>query len=176
MERSIKALLVVLAIIMGFVSVQAVRADDIEYLEAKGIIIEADPYLRTIVINQASDEGLIAIMAFPFHNLEIQLDGVLDPLDSDAERITIEAGDCVTIEYSEKELASGDVVNKWESLTAYCEACTEAEPCYEDADGITRQPRRNRQNRFSDGACGQRHRLGLGHEEPVPGGQARVRE
>lgn len=140
MERSIKTLLVVLAAIMSFVSAQTVLADDIVIT---GEIIEADRILSMIVIEDENMD-LVAIQGFPFHNLEIQLDEILDSLDPDEDGITIEAGDCVTVVYSEKELASGDVVNKWESLTVYCEECTVTEPCFEDEDEMIRKPGRNR--------------------------------
>ena len=139
MKRSIKTLLVVLTAIMGFVSVQTVLADDIT---VTGEIIEVDRFLRTIVIEDENG-NLVEIQGIPFHNLEIQLDGILDPLDPDEDGITIDAGDCVTVVYSEKELASGDVVNKWESLTTYCEECTSIE-CYEDEDPLTRKPQKNK--------------------------------
>ena len=139
MRVSIKTFLVMLLTVMSFVTVQAVQADDIT---VTGEIFEADRFLSTIVIEDENGD-LVVIQGFPFHNLEVQLNDELDPLEADADGITIEAGDCLTVEYSEKELASGDVVSKWESLAAYCEECTEIEPCFEDEDGLTRKPQRN---------------------------------
>ena len=128
MQRTIKTLIVVLLTVVSFVVVQTALADDIT---VTGKIIEADRLSSTIVIEDENLD-LVAIQGFPFHNLEVQLEEELDPLDPDADGITIEEDDCVTVVYSEKELASGDVVNKWESLLMYCEECTETEPCFED--------------------------------------------
>jgi len=137
MERTIRTLIVVLLAVVSFVGVQTAIADDIT---VTGEIIEADRLFSTIVIEDENGD-LVAIQGFPFHNLEVQLEEELDPLDSDADGITIEEDDCVTVVYSEKELASGGVVNKWESLLLYCEECTETEPCFEE--GLTRNPQRN---------------------------------
>ena len=144
MERPIKTLLVVLVAIMSFAAVQAAQADE---FFITGEIIAADRYLSTIVIASDKDGESVAIQGFPFHNLELQLDEELDPLDPDADGITIETGDCVAIWYDKNELKSGDVVNKWESLTAYCEECTVTETCFEDEDKMMRKPGRNRPKR-----------------------------
>jgi len=105
------------------------------------------------IINE--DGVTVIIIGFPFHNLEVQLDDYLDPLDPDEDGITIDAGDCVSITYYEKY----EEVNKWLSLTMYCEACldcdidddqwhcdgddSDVDSCFEDEDGMTRNPQRN---------------------------------
>lgn len=132
MGRTIRTLLVIATYIICFVSVQTARTEDTGIIPnpIAGKIEKADRYSNEIVIRYGEgEEDLITIAGFPFHNLEAQLDEVWDPLDSAAEGITIEAGDCVTVEYSVKEQCSGDVVNKWESLTAYCEECITCESC-----------------------------------------------
>jgi hypothetical protein len=147
METTIKSLLVVLAAMMSVASVQTVRADEIT---VTGEIVEANRNLSTIVIAPEGGGDSITIVGFPFHNLEIQLDDEQDPLDPDADGITIEAGDCVTVEYSEKKLPSGDDVNKWESLTMYCEECSYCEggvctdPYFCFAGDMGLEPRQNR--------------------------------
>lgn len=139
MKRYIKTLLAVLTAIVGFVSVQIVLADDVA---VTGVIVETDRLLSTIVIED-ENMNIVSIQGFPFKNLEAQLDEILDPLDPEEDGITIDADDCVTVVYSEKEHASGDVVNKWESLITYCEECTSIE-CYEDEDPLTRKPQKNK--------------------------------
>jgi hypothetical protein len=171
MGRSIKTLLVVLAAIMSFVFVQAVRADDPtdsgEIVEADrdhitvvilrdecpesvaGVIVEVDRYLKTIEIARYNGGSNVTIIGFPFKNLEAQLDEVLEPLDLNAEGITIKEGDCVTITYYKKQNGNKEcmldcVVNKWCSLTSYCEgdngACTDN--CTEEEDDMERKPQR----------------------------------
>lgn len=122
-----KQIVVVLITFMSLFAVPAVWAD---FFTVTGEIIAADRELSVIVLEDEYGE-LVTIIGFPFHNLELQLDELLVPLDPDHGGITIEVGDCVTVEYSEKQLISGDVVNKWETLIAYCEECTQTEPCFE---------------------------------------------
>lgn len=164
MGGSIKTLLVVLAAIMSVVFVQAARADDIA---VTGEILEAYRSSSTIVIRPEEGGDDIVIIGFPFCYLEAQLDDILDPQYPDEIVIRIDKGDCVKVDYSEEELASGAVVNKWESLTMYCEAaeCCKAEEdcvdegccrddkcngdCYCDAEGLIHDTRLTNNNRNS---------------------------
>jgi hypothetical protein len=133
MQLSRKTMHVVLLSIMSLVAVPAVRADDI--IQVTGIIVEVD--LSIIVVEPEDGGNDIIIHGFPFENLEAQLDERLDPLDPDADGITIKKDDCVTVDYYEKENGLGDVFNKFESLTEYCQECTES--CY-DGDALARKP------------------------------------
>lgn len=143
MGRTIRTLLVVLAAIMSLVSVPTVRAEDTADIPKTltGEIVGAYSALNTIVIEERITGESVTIVGFPFNNLEAQL----------GEGATIEEGNCVTVDYSEKELCSGEVVNKWESLTEYCEMCpvdslsTESSPtCVMMSSALTREPRQNR--------------------------------
>jgi hypothetical protein len=127
------------------VSVQTVRADDTTVIPqtVTGEILGAYRALNTIVIEERITGESVTIVGFPFNNLEAQL----------GEGTTIDEGNCVTIDYSEKELCSGDVVNKWDSLTEYCEMCPvdlkRLAPlsCNDVVDlSLTREPRQNRPN------------------------------
>jgi hypothetical protein len=140
MGRTIRTLLVIATYIICFVSIQPARAQDDTVIPnpVTGKIEEADRYLSTIVIRYGEGaEHLVTIVGLPFHNLEAQLDEVWDPLDSGADGITIAAGDCVTVVYSEKELCPEVKVYKWESLTAYCEQCSHCDECGNCEGGIT---------------------------------------
>ena len=119
-------MVVALITLMSLVAVPAVWADQ---LIVSGVIVEVDKEISVIVVENENRE-LITIIGFPFHNLELQLGEYLDPLDPDQDGITIEVGDCVSVEYYEKELSSGEVVNKWETLIAYCEQCNN-DYCFE---------------------------------------------
>ena len=130
MGGSTKTLLVVLAAIISVVTVQTVRADDIT---VTGEILEAYRSSSTIVIAPEGGGDAIIIIGFPFCFLEAQLDDNIDPQYLDEIAIRIDKGDCVKVDYSEEKLASGAVVNKWESLTMYCEA---AECCKAEEDCI----------------------------------------
>jgi hypothetical protein len=143
---------------------QAVRADDIS---VKGEIKEAYRSSSTIVIAPEDGGDDVIIIGFPFCYLEAQLDDILDHQYLDEVIIRIDKGDCVKVDYSEEELVSGQIVNKWESLTMYCEAaeCCEAEEecqdeeccrdvkckedCYCDAEGLTHDSRLTNNNRKS---------------------------
>jgi hypothetical protein len=149
MRISIKTLVVVLLTLMCFAAAPAVHAGEVKDLS--GTVSYVDPGNSEISIDTGDGETL-EIIGFPFHNLEIQLDDELDPLDPDEDGITIDVGDCVSITYYVKELISGDEVNKWLSLTMYCEECSdcEGEPCTDpdfcfDGD-LERKPQQN-QNR-----------------------------
>ena len=160
MGRIIRTLLVVLAATMSLVSGPTVRAEDTADIpnSVTGKIEEAYRDLSTIVIRYGERKGdRVTIVGFPFHNLEAQLDEVWYTQDSEKDGITIDVGDCVTVEYSVKDLCSKvscseDVVNKWESLTAYCEGCNTCEDCiikagtdskcYVSGD-LTRVPQKN---------------------------------
>ena len=133
MKKYIKKIPIVLVLIISMIAVQAVRAD--ETFTVTGEIVEAYRDSSIIVIAQEGEED-ITIHGFPFGNLEAQLTKILDDSDS----ITIKLGDCVTVEYFERELNSGEVVNQWESLTEYCEECTES--CYE-GDALARKPQQS---------------------------------
>ena len=134
MKRFIRMLLAVVAAVTFSLSVQAVRADADE---VTGEIFEVDRELSIVVIlpeggQPGQDE--VTIIGFPFHNLEMQLcEEIFGLQDPGAQGITIGAGDCVTVTYVKKELSTGDVVNKWLSLTMYCEA---AECCKAEEDCI----------------------------------------
>ena len=136
MKLSSKTMLIVLVSIMSLVAVQAVRA--VEIFTVTGEIVLTDRDSSIIVLALEGEED-ITIHGFPFGNLEAQLTKIL--VDSDG--ITIEVGDCVSVEYFKKELYSGEVVNKWESLMKYCEdeKCTES--CYEPDDALTRKPQQS---------------------------------
>ena len=132
MGRNIRTLLVIATYIICFVSVQTARTEDTADIpnSVTGKIEKAYRDLSMIVIRFGEGAGdIITIAGFPFHNLEAQLDEVWSTLDSEKDGITIAAGDCVTVEYSVKDLCSGDTVYKWESLTAYCEGCNTCEDC-----------------------------------------------
>ncbi len=134
MKSAFWKLIVVAAVAISLGIAPAVNADD-ELPVVSGTVEAVYRDISTIVISSESD-GYVTIVGFPFNNLEAQLENEFDPEGLDADDITIAVGDCVTIEYSEKILPStGDVVNKWESLTAYCENCTD---CYEGE--LTRKP------------------------------------
>ena len=145
MGRTIRTLLVIVTYIICFVSVPTARTEDTAGIPnpVTGKIKEAYRDLSTIVISYGEGTGdRVTIVGFPFHNLEAQLDEVWHPQDSEKDGITIAAGDCVTVEYSVNELCSkatcsGDVVYKWESLTAYCEACITCENCITCEEDIT---------------------------------------
>ena len=145
MRRTVRTLLVVLAAIISLVSTPTARAEATEGIPkpVTGKIEKTYRDLSMIVIRFGEGAGdLVTIAGFPFHNLEAQLDEVWHPLDSRADGITIAVGDCVTVEYSVNELCSkatcsGDVVYKWESLTAYCEACSTCEDCTTCRENIT---------------------------------------
>lgn len=137
MKRAFRTLLVVLVAIMSFFVVEAVSADEIT---VTGKIQEADRDMSLIVIAPEEGGDPILIIGFPFHNLELQLDEVLDPLDPELDQITIREDDCVSVTYSEKELNSDEVVNKWEKLTMYCEQCTTFESCFGDFQEWEREP------------------------------------
>lgn len=147
MQLTRKALLFVLAAALSSIAVQTVRADEVT---VTGEIVAADRFLSTIVIAPEEGGEFITIVGFPFHNLEMQLDEELAPLDPDADGILIGVGDCVTVEYAEKELASGYDVDKWESLTMYCEdcayceggVCTDPDFCFDD--DLDREPRKKK--------------------------------
>jgi len=129
MRISIKTLIVVLLTVISFAAAQAVHAGEVKPL--KGTVDYVDPDGSEIwIINE--DREAVIITGFPFHNLEVQLDDELDPLNLDDDGITIDADDCVAITYYVKELISGDEVNKWLSLTMYCEDCS-----YCDSDECT---------------------------------------
>ena len=145
MKCFVKTLLAVLAAVTCAVSVQMVQAD--EYLIVEGKIVDVDRELSIVVIlpyDGVAGADEITIIGFPFHNLEMQLDEVLDPLDPDAQGITIDVGDCLTVAYFEKNLLSGGVVNKWEALLAYheeCTGCIPGEPCFDDEkEALEREP------------------------------------
>ena len=156
MRISIKTLIVVLLAVMSFAAAPAVHAGEVKDLS--GTVDYVDPGGSEIGIINDEDGETVIIIGFPFHNLEVQLDDELDPLDPDEDGITIDAGDCVSITYYEKY----DEVNKWLSLTMYCEECSgcyvdddddmwhcdaaETAPCFEDEDGLEREPQEN-QNR-----------------------------
>ena len=130
MGRTIRILLVLLTALISFVCVPTLCANDDTDIpdSVTGKIEKAYRDLSMIVIRFGEGAGdIITIAGFPFHNLEAQLDEVWSAEDSDG--ITIAAGDCVTVEYSVKDLCSGDTVYKWESLTAYCEGCNTCEDC-----------------------------------------------
>lgn len=137
MGRTIRTLLVIATYIICFVSVQTARAEDTADIPntVTGKIEKTYRDLSEIVIRFGEgEEDLVTIAGFPFHNLEAQLDEVWSTLDAEKDGITIAAGDCVTVVYSVNELCSkaicsGDVVYKWESLTAYCEACITCGDC-----------------------------------------------
>ena len=134
MKYFIKTMLVVWASIMSLVAVPAVRADDI--LQVEGKIVETYNNPSTIVIAPEGGGDNMTIQGFPFNNLEAQLTNIL----ADSDGITIEVGDCVSVKYFEKELNPGKIVNKWESLTNYCEEFTE--PCYE-GESLARKPQQS---------------------------------
>ena len=153
MRTSIKTLIVVWLTVMSLAAAPAVHAGEVKDL--RGTVDSVYPDDSEIwIINE--DGETVIIIGFPFHNLEVQLDDELDPLDPDEDGITIDAGDCVSITYYEKY----DEVNKWLSLTMYCEECSgcyvdddmwhcdgddpEAEACFEDEDGLEREPQENK--------------------------------
>jgi hypothetical protein len=140
MGRTIRTLLVLLAAVISLVCVQTARTEDTADIPnpVTGKIEKAYRDLSMIVIRFGDGEGdLVTIAGFPFHNLEAQLDEVWSTLDAEKDGITIAAGDCVTVEYSVKDLCSGDTVYKWESLTAYCEGCITCEDCVTCEENIT---------------------------------------
>ena len=139
MKYFIKAILVFLVSIMSLITVQTVRADDIS---VTGRIVKVYKYLSIIVIAPDLGGNNITIHGFPFRNLEAQLTEILDPLDPDADGITIEAGDCVTVEYYKKEIYLWFVLNKFELLIEYCENCF-SETCYDD-DALELKPQKTR--------------------------------
>ena len=145
MGSTIRTLLVALIAIISLVCVPTARAQDTTDAlpTVTGEIVGAYRELSTIVIeDEKSEFGVrVTIVGFPFNNLEAQLEAQL------GEDITIEAGNCVTVEYSEKYLCSGEFVNKWESLKAWCEMCpvnldrTAPEECVNVVDDpLTRDP------------------------------------
>ena len=142
MRSTIRTLLVALAAIISLVCVPTVRADDdTDALPTvTGEIVGAYRELSVIEI-ETEVEGseaveTVTIVGFPFNNLEAQLG------------TTIAEGNCVTVEYTEKELlCSGEIVKKWESLKAWCEMCpvnldrTAPEECVNVVDDpLTRDP------------------------------------
>lgn len=129
MSISIKTLIAVLLILMSFAAALAVHADEVKPLS--GTVDYVDPDESEIWINDEDGETL-EIIGFPFHNLEVQLEEEL------GYPVTIVEGDCVSITYYVKDLSSGDEVNKWLSLTEYCEGC--GDDCYGDEDGLEREP------------------------------------
>ena len=137
MKHSSKTMLIVLVSIMSQCAVLKARADDIS---VTGRIVNVYRYLSMLVIAPDVGGDDIIIHGFPFRNLEAQLTETLDPLAPDEDSITIEVDDCVTVEYSKKDILRY-VFNKFESLTKYCEECTTTEPCYGD-DALARKPQK----------------------------------
>ena len=134
MRTSIKTLIVVLLTVMSFAAAQAVHADEVPL---SGTVYWVNPGGSEIWI-QEGDDNIVEIIGFPFHNLEVQLEEEL------GETITIDEGDCVAIEYYVKY----DEVNKWLSLTMYCQECLNCEDwvctgdlCFEG--DLERKPQRN---------------------------------
>ena len=146
MRISIKTLFVVLLTVMSFAAAPAVHAAEVPL---SGTVYWVNPGGSEIWI-QEGDKNIVEIIGFPFHNLEVQLEEEL------GETITIDEGDCVSITYYEKY----DEVNKWLSLTMYCEACSDCDidddqwhcdgddsdvdSCFEDEDGLEREPQENK--------------------------------
>ena len=153
MKLSSKTMIIVLVSIMSQCAVLKARADDISIIgrivnvlkaraddiSVTGRIVNVYRDSSIIVIAQEGEKG-ITIHGFPFGNLEAQLTETLDPLAPDEDSITIEVDDCVTVEYSKKDILRY-VFNKFESLTKYCEECTTTEPCYGD-DALVRKPQK----------------------------------
>ena len=146
MRISIKTLIVVLLTVMSFAAAPAVHAGEVKPLS--GRVDWVNPDDSEIGIINDEDGETVIIIGFPFHNLEVQLDDELDPLNLDEDGITIDADDCVAITYYVKKLISEDEVNKWLSLTKYCQACLVCEDweCTGDLSfegDLERKPQRN---------------------------------
>ena len=147
MKISIKTFIVVLLTVTSLAAVPAVHAGEIKPLS--GTVDSVYPKDSEIWIID-EDGNIIEIIGFPFHNLEVQLDDELDPLDPEADGIKIDEDDCVSITYYVKDLLSGDEVNKWLSLTMYCEdcsycegeECTDPDFCFEG--DLERKPQKNK--------------------------------
>ena len=97
MRISIKTLIVVLLTVMSFAAAPAVQAAEVKPLS--GTVDWVNPDDSEIGIINDEDGETVIIIGFPFHNLEVQLDDELDPLDPDEDGITMDAGDCVSITY-----------------------------------------------------------------------------
>ena len=135
MRTSIKTLIVVLLTVMSLAAAPAVHAGEVKDL--RGTVDSVYPDDSEIwIINE--DGETVIIIGFPFHNLEVQLEEEL------GEPITIDEGDCVEIEYYVKY----DEVNRWLSLTMYCQECLFCEDweCTGDLSfegDLERKPQRN---------------------------------
>jgi len=147
MKISIRTLMALLLTVASYAAAPAEQADEVLL---SGRVSWVNPGSSEIWI-QESDNNIVEIIGFPFHNLEVQLEAEL------GETVTIAEGDCVAVTYYEKR----NERNKWLSLTMYCPACpgclvddgdnqwhcdgqdAQADPCFKDEDGLTRNPQCN---------------------------------